>query len=315
MIIAIMVAAMISTMVIGAGKLVTNEVRINTRYRDEQVAYYAAEAGIEKGLALIKANPSNYNHLINTSAPIEPATALGNDSTYDLSIWRRIPSPTYAIDKDQTIELDLSSMSLWMSLKYLSADIENREGATCPDDVCVYLEATQYQDELVDLSQTPVSQDLLGKAQNNFLSDITRRCSGGWKQEATLTLHAAAKTLRLRPYVVQYELPEKLNVSPYDPNQSVQKAILGPYLSDNRKLSPDNKCLYHLSIQGESVPAASRPIDQGYTSIRSVGKYRQVQKVLEAKLSGMSNQALEIFDYVIYAGEKLDVKQDSSSGS
>src|SRR3989344_6524143 len=86
MIIAIMVAAMISTMVIGAGKLVTNEVRINTRYRDEQVAYYAAEAGIEKGLALIKANPDPYRSQIDTSSLIEDGIALGNDSTYDLSI-------------------------------------------------------------------------------------------------------------------------------------------------------------------------------------------------------------------------------------
>ena len=310
MIIAIMVAAMISTMVIGAGKLVTNEVRINTRYRDEQVAYYAAEAGIEKGLALMKANPSLYNSRTNTSAPIpnETSIPLGNDAIYDLSIWRLAPKPIYAIDKDQTIEFGLDNMSSWLKLTYLSADIEEPAGVTCPKDICVYLEATQYQDELVDLSQTPVSQDLLGKAQNNFLGDITHRCSGGWKQGATLTLHAAAKTLRLRPYVMQYELPEKLNVSPLDPNQNVQRAILGPYLSDNRKLSPDKKCLYHLSIQGESVPAAGRPIDQGYTTIRSVGKYRQVQKVLEAKLSNMSGKALEIFDYVIYAGEKLDVK-------
>lgn len=308
MIIATMVTTLMSVMVMGAGKLVTNEVRANARFRDEQVAYYAAEAGIERGMALLNITPDLADDASDTD-PIDFPDYNFSDSgqsggKYDLSLWRQVASPEYKIAKDQTIELNLDDVGSRLSLQYTGAEVENTgdntENPTCPRDVCVYLQADQYQDSSVRLSETPVSQDLFGKEENNFVSDVTHKCVGGWKEGATLNRNAGAKTLRIRPYVTLYKLPEKLK------NDTSQKGISN-YTATN-KLSPDKSCLYHLTFQGASLDNPGIAIDQGYVSIRSIGRYRNVKVALEAKLSNMSNQALEIFDYVIYAGENLDVK-------
>jgi Tfp pilus assembly protein PilX len=345
MIITILVTSLISTMILGASRLVVNEIKLGSRYQDELVAKYAAEAGIERGLKMYKdggavadeiasrslANP--YLPNLQSGVPRGTATLPGirNDTDeplYKVSMWRLDDLEIiYDISKDQTIELNVGGLGIsYLSLKVTKLLVDG-DATICRTDVCTLLQVDQYRGE-TNLNKDPVWSKLLsGNSTVNSPSanstSITTRCNninnGSWGSDESFHIDAVVKTLRIRPYVLNFLPSQYLNDRPISTGSLLRSSGSKNIGSKDLYLSSfeqSDQCSYRLEITAneandsgsDHIIPSGKLIDQGFTAIRSTGTYGDVKKTLEAKVDNKSGRAIEIFDYVIYAGKELDIR-------
>lgn len=252
MIIAIIVTAFIGAIAVSASQLIISEAQTNLRYLDGVVADYAAQSGVEWGLAAARKDSALGDESDQSSSPIKEGeldinSQLPNNlraTKFETYIWGSGSNDADLVigqDDSQTLEVQGAGDIVWQLV-----GIEQTAGDNCPatDSLHVYLNIVD------DSGKTSV----LNRYSNN---------TGTWPESSidnSFYESRSISTLTVRPLILTGVMPSFTNI---------EEANL-EFVSDNC----DYKTLWNIN-----APTATINVNQ--LIIRGIGLYGDVQKSLE----------------------------------
>lgn len=285
LLISIFLIAVFGTAAMGISKIVITEIRSNRLASDGKVAYYAAEAGIEDGLARYRNNP---DIILETTdhKPKGPFYLNPDEGTlranYQLRIWRNEPpetgdvlnSSTY-LKKDEIRQLDVSNLAgqsitlYWTRPLY---DIRNTPLDT-NDDKTKSGNQTILQWQLINGNSTSPNTQVI-KEGGNGASIADRRGPFLAKLDDTISIPAGNNLkLKLHAYVV------------HDGSTGDNGAIV-KYLFKDAGIDPNS----------------SLTIDTGFTTIEAIGNFGDTTRKVQVKIDNTTRRAIGLFDYSLFIG-------------
>lgn len=267
--------AVIGTITFGVGKLALSETRIVTRGSGGVVAYYAAEAGIEDGLARWRWNRDvevdSWIYDLKDDKEVRKVENINpQNPTYELKIGYKKDKIEGQLKKDESKEINIEGLSS-LTLSYFG--VQNARGtATVSMEVIAYNKS----------NMTPATVN--GDSRGKLLTKTTQR-------NITISLSgnlANNYILRIKPWIGSNSLGTDEN------GQSGYASGPAPAASD------PNLGLY---IPYKIDPGPNQKIDSGVTTIESTGYFQNSKRKLVVEIDRQSGTILNVFDFVLFGQE------------
>jgi len=293
----ILIAGLISIVSLSVSRLSISEIKMAGGANESAAAYFAAEAGLEDGLArwrwdrnvevpvgATETSGSIRRCNISTTQCAEgnpPSITVGpEDKYYDLKIWYKADKATGELKKDESKEFFISWPSDLTSLTLTRSDVQNVNSEAT---ATVSMEVMAYKK--TDMTPAVLNGDACGK----LLTKTT-------ENSTTISLSGDSNNeyvLRIKPWIGSNSSGTDANgISGYaaGPAPVAKDASKGLYVTYTLTPSPSNI-----------------NIDSGFHYIESTGYYKNTKRKLVAKIDRKSGTILSVYDFVIYAG--TDLKQ------
>lgn len=271
---ALLVIALVSLASFAIGKVVLSEIGLSTSYGNQEVAYWAAEAGIEKGLLFYRLNEEN---------PVYPTNSATYDDPDPEIVSLSSDSQVSSIDpQTRTFELQITDL-----VDYTNGEsfiLAKDQGLTLrvpeSDQDPANLLEVKYEN-MIDYSNGESELDDLEDSDNNFL--YIRKT----KDDGT------------------FEPPEYLNKSRGPDSIHSLPMSSGDKYIQIRSFINNNRDKIKVTLTTNPSSSDNKYIGGPYTYIQSTGHYRGVKKKLEVKIDRESTTIFDIMDYVIYSEDQL----------
>jgi len=294
LIISLLLLTFMSVSILMISHLVIRETRVATRYQDELAAKYAAESGMEWALAKIKSDPDFAiieGDFSSITDPIPlPEITIGTTSqdspSYTVDLTRTVQSTSQGVEvvvnKDESKEINLvnASTQYWT----IEDVILNPANCANANQLYYYLEIKEYKrGNNQSYDDSPAQEKVLN---NSNANDIR----GMWSNLQYIP-SLGGDFIRIRPIVLQRTMPR---------NAAQLEGSTSSVLSANCEVE------LHLNYHG------SQYIDQGFAAIKSTGRFNESKRAVAADIDNASGRLLDIFDFVIYAGDTLCVQSGNT---
>lgn len=279
LLLALLITGTIGGLILLVSRISLIKVRTATNLTQSQIAYFAAQAGIEQGLMAYRAN-KNLEYPTDTDIPI-PTNDSINYMRYDVKNYTPtgLNAPKIVTNSTQPEKSDIP---------YYDLKIYYKKNASAADPISFDLE----------------KDDIKQFAVQNFSSNVINI---KWKAENSLELGILEYTTILPGnQITKQTFPQN---DPGGDNQAASGDISVPFgpISGNdtgilqlRYLSssPDASAKIEISSSGN-------PFDSGTTYIESIGYFGQVKRKLVAEIDRQNGSLINIFDFTLYANENI----------
>jgi hypothetical protein len=295
----ILIAGLIAIVSLSVSRLSISEIKMAGGANESAAAYFAAEAGLEDGLArwrwdrnvevpvgATETSGSIRRCNISTTQCAEgnpPSITVGpEDKYYDLKIWYKADKATGELKKDESREFFIPDGSTPLTLSW--AGVKNVASGTA------YISW-----EIIAMKNSG-GMATFAEGKNGRLLTFATSDSGSHAQTINLSGDLTGYILRIKPWIGSNNNGTDENgVSGYAAGQA-PTAVSGTELAIEYTLTPS------------STPSSSNiniNIDSGFHYIESTGYYKNTKRKLVAKIDRKSGTILSVYDFVIYAGSTL----------